>query len=359
MKEIVFMAKFNPAGLVILSLLVLLTYPHAQPNRVDIAIVSQQMVAGDTIVAAILISDQNGLIPGTFCAPVIYQDILNSLPSQPHPSIIVGGNAYMLNHNPDTSISINQCFSNGIDTIKIILFNAPYSGDSPHQLFIRMGQIKDSTTLFKVSPSEINRIRMRGFGGESAPDTVSLLASVAQYILSAVGYDAYGNNIGLVFSNWSMTGSLPKFEEDSAQLISVFFGDAQTPAEGYLIAKSVLDSSISDSVWIELNNPTIAKNTPLYPESHSAIQLISHDDIMSIDIAGIPPLYSRISLHDLSGKTLYSAILSMNHVDIKPALSSPNQLLVLSIAWGNTRVESHPVFLVDRFKRDAFARRAH
>lgn len=338
------MAKFHSVRFVMVSL-ALVTYAHSQPNRVNISIVSQQIAAGDTIAAVIRISDNGGLISGTFCAPAVYQDIVNSLPSQPRPVIIVDGNAYSLKHYPDTSISINQCFSNGIDTIKIVLFNAPYSGDSLHQLLVSIGNIGSSSEPFRVSPSELKRIQIKGFGGESAPDTVSLPFSVAQYILSAIGYDAYGNKIGFEMSHWFTTGSLPKIGENSAHTISAFFGDAQAPAEGFLFAKSVRDSSLSDSVWIMLKSPAIARTGKPAPNSSTTIHLSFRGNVASIDISGIAPPYPRISLYDLSGKTLFITNLKTNHVDMMlPSLQT--QFLVLSMLGGNGRVENHSVFLV-------------
>lgn len=350
------MTKFSLIRFICFLPLIFLTYLQAQPTQVDIAILSKQFVAGDTILAAIRISDNNGLIQGNYCASnVIYQDILNSLPSQARPSIIVDGQTYTVNKRPDTSIIVNQCFLNGIDTVKIVLFNAPNSNDSLHQLFISMGQIKDSTPLFKLLPTNLYKIKIRGFGGEIAPDTVSLVPSVAQIAVSAIGYDSYDNRIGLVSANWSTTGSLPQLKKDSAQLIIVFFGDAQTPAEGYLLARSVLDSSVSDSVWIILNSPAGVRNKSFYPKNSPSIRLSFHDDFLHIDILDILPPIFKISLYDLSGKSLYSAIILQRHIDIKLTSPIASQFLILSFISGNMPIQNHAIFVIDGFNRDAFA----
>jgi hypothetical protein len=198
-------------------------------------------------------------------------------------------------------------------------------------------------TYPQAQPSKLARIEIRSyFEGNLAQDTMSLVPSVAQYVLTIIGYDSYGNRIGQVFSDWSMTGSLPAFNEDSAEVAVLFFDGAKTPAEGYLLAKSVLDPSISDSVWIILNTPagTIRKDLPF--NDCFRTRFTYQKGSLGIDLSDniFPSL--KIRIYDISGRKLHESFLSRIHTDIN--LFSKTQGFFIAVLFsGNTMIEKRVV----------------
>jgi fibro-slime domain-containing protein len=252
---------------VLLSDSVRVTFTVGPPNLVQFTIITppDQRIAGDTILAVVKIANRTGPLPGEYCntsdsasGPAVYQTLLGSL-SRPPSTITVDDDASLLNKYPSDSIAQNECFENGLDTVRIVMFNAPYTKDSLQQLFVTLHGLKTASEAFTLLPAGCARIRLEDAQGNDIGDSLTLHYPDGSKTIFAAGYDMYGNKL-TTFQTcaWSAGGTLHPIT-GSAHAQRIYY-DASLVVnnESGRITATALDAShgiMSDSVFVRIVGP--------------------------------------------------------------------------------------------------------
>ncbi len=230
-----------------------------------------QRIAGQRISAAVRIKNKNGLVPGIWCYPgsspdsAVYTDALGS-GGRPNPTVTVTKTVVdattstdtteLLNVGGSTQNEMKECFYNGSDTVTFVLFYAPLDQDSLHKLTVMLGSLSASATL-RLLPGPLDSLALKDIGGNDL-DTVNLTAPDGALTVVAIGYDAYGNYLGPVNSNWSVTDSLhaPSRANNTSQIYYAATFVEHDEA-GHLIACAADTSrdTICDNIWIAIKGP--------------------------------------------------------------------------------------------------------
>ena len=237
----------------------------------DIITPAAERIAGRPIRGVVRIKNKNGLVPGVWCypgsspAPAVYADSMGH-GGRPMPTVTVtdevagdtsaSDSTSPLNVDGGSIFSTKQCFNNGIDTVTFLLYYAPVAEDSLHKLTVTLGSLRASVSL-RLLPGALDSLAIHNLSGEDMR-AVSMQAPGDAITLVAVGYDAYGNLLGPVKSDWSVTDSLhaPSRAANTSQIYytSAYVEDDEA---GYLIATAVDTAGgiVRDSVWITIKPP--------------------------------------------------------------------------------------------------------
>ncbi|MBN1308533.1 MAG: fibro-slime domain-containing protein [Chitinispirillaceae bacterium] len=183
--------------------------------------------AGDTLLLEVRIFNSDGLVPGQYCFGAggddpnrsRYRDTLGTGGGRhPHPIVTVDSVDTLLNILGQSVYSVDQCFNEGIDTIKVVLFYAPIDIDSMHRISVTLGtNMNARTEPFILLPSYLDSIVITDPAHvPMEPQTLSISGTKSVYPHSE-GYDPYGNRIGeFVKTVWKTTGELDPVAPDSA-----------------------------------------------------------------------------------------------------------------------------------------------
>jgi hypothetical protein len=227
--------------------------PGAGPCRIwsQIPAVLDKIIAGDTLVLGVIgIDCVDPPVPAVLCDSVTITDALGSGPGQPQPFAIVNGNSVPFGSK------FAACFHNGRDTIRIVLFNAPSSPDSLHQIIIYWKGLSTQSAPFCVYPSIIRRLEIQKLSDSTSIDSVFLPYPWGGISLASMGYDAFGNKRGPEIANWFTTGTLHAITKPDS--INRTYYDASTATsdeQGYIYCSPVSDSTIHDSVKVRIAGP--------------------------------------------------------------------------------------------------------
>ena len=197
----------------------LVTFTPGPPTNIDISIITpaNQLIAGDTILALVRIQNKDGLVPGLWCDSTAYQDTLGNGGRLP-PIVIGDGGSSPLTQKGTIPGAIHECFQNGIDTIKFVLFYAPYNSDSAHQIFVSLGGLNAKTEPFKLLPGDLYRLRLESATGVHLTGTDSMTYPNGHVTIYSVGYDMFGNKRGRELANWSVTQTLHPLHAEQQHL---------------------------------------------------------------------------------------------------------------------------------------------
>jgi len=204
------------------------TLPLVVPVRIDIAPPSRvtfelvppnaYRVAGDTITTVVKIYNTDGLVPEKYCfgnsgndpSQAIYQDNLGIGGSRRLPPFtIVNGTFQHLNPLENQfNYKNDQCFMNGIDTVKVVLYYAPKDDDSLHQLTVILNQnLRAQTLKFKLSAGPLDSLVIVDYDRNAIENPI-ILKPGDDITLYADGYDRFGNHIGPQNPTWKTDGTL-------------------------------------------------------------------------------------------------------------------------------------------------------
>jgi fibro-slime domain-containing protein len=221
-------------------------------------------IAGDTLLAVVEIRNSDGLIPGIYCLgtggnetqQVIYQDTLKNPngDKRPLPRILVDGVWNDLNMGSSIAIKNNQCFMNGIDTIKFISYYAPFvSTDSMHVLVVDIGANRKDQESFSILPAKLDSIDITDNNLKSITSVETFLSGdeSGRYYYS-VGYDKYGNYRGNELTNWSTSGGIKDMSVLSTDKVNYHPGKVEVTQDGFLISQVVVNGKvIQDKIEIQ------------------------------------------------------------------------------------------------------------
>ena len=198
----------------------------ADPSGVDITLITPQTErrAGDTLLFLVEITNGDGLVPGAYCfgnggddpTRVSYSDNLNLGGAKPSPTIQIDGKDSLLNILNQQVYKYDQCFNGGVDTVKVVLFYAPFNTDSMHQVTVNLNpQLNAVSEKFILLPNELDSIAIEDVNyNPLGSQTLTGTESVTPY---SDGYDRIGNRIGFINTDWSSDGSLDPIDERGKQ----------------------------------------------------------------------------------------------------------------------------------------------
>ena len=240
---------------------VFVTFTPGPPTKTDITIITppEQLIAGDTIRALVRIQNLDGLVPGTWCydgaTGAVYQDGLgNGGGKRPSPVVIGDSGAVTLNQAPSTANKTDECFQNGIDTTKFVLYYAPYKSDTSHQIFVNLGGLAANTAPFTLLPGALDSLALEDVNGVHQPDTITLHYPNGSRTVVAVGYDRFGNKIGPENSTWTTSNSLHPVQGGTGVSRIFYETSGVTKSEnGWLMATAA--GGIKDSMYVLIAGP--------------------------------------------------------------------------------------------------------
>ncbi|HUI92684.1 MAG TPA: fibro-slime domain-containing protein [Chitinivibrionales bacterium] len=230
----------------------------------DIITPPEKLIAGDTMLAVVRIQNRTGLIAGKYCYgsgstrdPAVFQTLLGS-GTRPPAVIVVDGTENLLNQFPADSIKNDECFTDGLDTVKVVLYNAPYNTDSVQQLFVKLGSLTAATNGFNLLPAALRAVALQDFSGNDIGDSITLVAPSESKGIMAVGFDRFGNERGIEYCDWTATGSLHTIT-NAQHVYRIYYpsGDIQINEQGKIIAISDDTSGgvRGDSVFVRITAP--------------------------------------------------------------------------------------------------------
>jgi hypothetical protein len=209
---------------------VMAAFTPGQPVNIQIQVLSPAtaLIAGDTIVSVVKIFNRDGLVPGQFCAQSTSQNMLGALPGF-SPVMIADSISGM-------GQAQNECFTGGIDTVRYVLYKAPYSIDSLDQIAITLNGLAARSDPFQVHQGDVRRVRIEDFNG-TALDTVRMNYPAASKAMFAIGYDDFGNKIGpLDSATWTTDGTLHAIDHPFGSRIYYTSDQATDDESGHVLA---------------------------------------------------------------------------------------------------------------------------
>jgi hypothetical protein len=240
-------------------------FTRGKPVRSEIIITTphEKIIAGDSISAVVKIYNKDGLVPGQYCfnktsGPNIrYGDVLGYGKSGYSPVVISDEGSSVVNVVPLLNSSIDECFTDGIDTIHFVLYYAPASKDSLHRIVTEFDTILSFSSTFRLKPSALNSLKL----AHTLPcceDSITLRHLSDQVLIYSVGYDLYGNMRGSELCNWTVNGTLHSLH-DSLNISRVLYeSDPDIVIDdesGYIHAYSLNAPAIEDSLYVFVLGP--------------------------------------------------------------------------------------------------------
>lgn len=242
------------------------TFKRGDPVKAEIDLLTspEKLIAGDTIYACIKIFNKDGLVPGEFCSStdfsgklLYYTDQLGYGDRTMKPVIFSAlGNANI--NKPGTPKSgLKQCFSNGKDTVGMVLYYAPFNKDSLHRIMLQFGSIQAYSNPFRLKPSYLDSLSL-AHTHKCCKDSLVLRYPDEQALIYAIGYDKYGNMRGGELCTWRTTGTLHECDTANSLTRIEYSADSaivDDDESGNLIAVSVQNASISDTLRVVIIGP--------------------------------------------------------------------------------------------------------
>jgi hypothetical protein len=144
----------------------------------------------------------------------------------------------------------------------VVLYNAPVSLDSTHQISLLLNNtitnLTASTDHFHVYPGPLDSLSLEYSNGTPMPGPVTLNYPDEAVNIYARGYDQYGNLIGPIRSNWTKTGSLHDLTPPTTNQVNIYIdaSSAVLDENGIVTATApsgvIAGAFVSDSVQVIL-----------------------------------------------------------------------------------------------------------
>ena len=171
---------------------------EAPPSRLTLTLVTHpdSCYAGVPIKIAASIFNTDGPVDGVWDGSSVYSDILNNALRSLLPWLTVNNRV-----TPDSlNKPLPERFLNGTDTILLVLYYAPLSDDSLHQIRLALsgspsGVLNAQTIRFKLKPGPIDSLQIEDRSGTHLVDTIRLQSPDGSIQLYVTGFDKYGNKI--------------------------------------------------------------------------------------------------------------------------------------------------------------------
>lgn len=194
------------------------SFTRGKPLRVTVELLtpSGQRIAGDTLEAMVTIYSRHGPVEGTWCfsddsssGPVYYIDSLGNGERSFDPEVIIGNKSAPVVTPEHPGDGSTQCFHEGTDTVKLLLYYVPDDRDSLHRIRFLAGDLTAATDPFRLLPGALASVTITHNKPRNGSDTLYLQAPEETALLTAIGRDRFENSLGEIRSHWRRDGSLP------------------------------------------------------------------------------------------------------------------------------------------------------
>ncbi len=241
-------------------------FTRGEPVRAEFHLLTppEKLTAGDTITALVTILNKDGLVPGEYCfsqslpsGQVYYSDLLGYGGRSFIPVISSDNHKANINKAGIRSSGLNQCFMEGRDTVKIILYYAPFDRDSLHIIQLQFGNITANSNPFRIRPSALHSLSL-AHTCKCCSDSLVLRYPDDHALIYSIGYDRYGNMRGGELSYWHTTGTLHQCDTINAATRIIYGADSSIVSDdesGSLIAVSQENQLISDTLQVVIIGP--------------------------------------------------------------------------------------------------------
>lgn len=188
----------------------------------------------------------------------MYQTLLGSGANKPAPVIVVDQVIDTLNSYPSKANSAAECFQNGLDTVKVVLFNAPYTSDSVQQLFVSAAGLSSATESFALLPASLHTLALEDNSGNNLGDSITMRYPGDSRIIVSEGFDMYGNKIGPQNAVWNASGTLHAISQNT-NVSRIYYESSNVKGneQGYIRAKATdaTGTSYGDAVFVTIIGP--------------------------------------------------------------------------------------------------------
>jgi hypothetical protein len=244
---------------------------QAQPIMAEMTLLTPDSlrIAGETLLVEVRINDTAGPIPGTYCfsggpgtPEAKYADAVGSSTGQPQPGVYTTCGSSIcdsgvVNQFLTGNSTVAQCFDNGVDTIKVVLYNSPRDRSTRlHQLTGELGSLPVSTAPFVLLPGPLSRLDLFAdqAGTTVVPDTVTLAYPDGLQLVWAQGFDRFGNWRGPQDCTWATDGTL--HQPTSSTTARVWY-DASQVANNEVgnLRCTAISTAISSSILVRITGP--------------------------------------------------------------------------------------------------------
>jgi hypothetical protein len=299
-------------------------FTRGDPVRAELIIITsdEKRVAGDTMRAVVRIYNTDGLVPGAYCygkespnLPAAYQDSLGYGGGPFVPRVVSGKGSGDIAVPPSVGEGIPQCFLDGIDSIGLVLYYAPFAKDSLHRLVVKLGDISGDAAPFRLRPSTLASLRLF-HSNYCCGDTLVLRYPRERALVYAIGRDRFENVTGEEFSSWATSGTLhavPPAAIGSRIMYTADSASVKGDEEGFIVAASLANPAVTDSLWTLVLGPQA-----------EALSAITRDDDGNGLLDGIvvrfnKPVHERDNgLHRLFTATQPDASLTIDSASVSP-----------------------------------------
>jgi len=241
-------------------------FTRGEPVSAEIHLLTppENLIAGDTITAVVTILNKDGLVPGEYCfsqslpsGQVYYSDLLGFGGRSFIPVVASDNHRAIMNKTGIRSSGLNQCFIEGKDTVKMVLYYAPFDRDSLHIIQLQFGSISANSNPFRIRPSALYSLSL-AHTHRCCTDSLVLRYPDEQALIYSIGYDKYGNMRGGELSYWHTTGTLHQCDTINAATRIIYGADSSIVSDdesGRLIAVSQESRLISDTLRVIIIGP--------------------------------------------------------------------------------------------------------
>ncbi len=239
------------------------TITVAPPSKVTLKIITpaDSIIAGKPFRSVVQIENTDGPVPGSWCVDALYHDSIdNSKRAAFTPTITLSSKTSYVNASFDATTQ--ECFLNGLDTIRTTLYYAPFkdwiNNDSLHLFTVQLsgnvlGKPTSATDRFRLLPAPLDSISIedKDFIAVSGPLTLNYPTGMA--VLYSNGFDRFGNRVdNLTLSDWTTNGTLQQIV--SPPTYRIIYSSGSMNEEGFIFASINSqvrpDVRLSDSVQI-------------------------------------------------------------------------------------------------------------
>jgi hypothetical protein len=311
--------------------------------RFEILTPPQNRIAGDTILAVIRIQNRTGLITGHYCfgsdsshGNAVYQTLLGS-GARPAPIIVVDQKTDTINSYPSKANSTSECFQDGLDTVKIVLFNAPYTSDSVQQLFVSAAGLSAATESFTLLPAALHTLALEDNSGRDIGDSITMRYPGDSRIIVSEGFDVYGNKIGPENATWSASGTLHAISQNT-NVSRIYYesSNVKSNEQGFIRAKATdaAGTTYGDDVFVTILGPAPKLLSATTRDVSGNGYL---DEIVLVYSARVPvPAASAISVAYTSTHFSIDSVMGAAHADSDSVITvflAENKTGVPQSAW--------------------------
>jgi hypothetical protein len=233
----------------------------APPSKITIRILTpaDSLIAGQPILAEVVVENHDGRVPGQWCGSGVFTDILGPGYTGVDPTV-----SYVTQDGSTVTVPIgtpigSMCFTDGVAYPTFVLYYAPYSKD-PHNITVNMQTPgSDNTGPFLLLPGPLDRLVLEDVNNNPIGDTLRLSHPDGATFMFARGYDQWGNKRGDEIANWDVTGTLHALSSTQIQGTRVYYATntVTQDEEGFIRATAATDATKSDQVYMIITGPKV------------------------------------------------------------------------------------------------------